>query len=126
MRESSLLPINFDMSNCPDLFPIVSALCTQAEGKSRLSGLSRLHIKESDRVKSMTDGLRKMGAQVKADYDVVEIVGTKLRGATVGSQIGASYTRKAGGTWVRFWFGCLAFFGVIAVLAKLWVSIYYH
>jgi len=83
VRESSLLPINFDLSNCPDLFPIVSALCTQAEGKSRLSGLSRLHIKESDRVKSMTDGLRKMGAQVKADYDVVEIVGTKLRGATV-------------------------------------------
>ena len=61
----------------------------------------------------------------KANVHLVLVLAL-LVGTTVGSQIGASYTRKAGGPWVRFWFGCLAFFGVIAVLAKLWVSIYYH
>jgi uncharacterized membrane protein YfcA len=42
-----------------------------------------------------------------------------LMGTTIGAQLGASYTRKAGGPWVRFGFGCLAFVGVIMVAAKL-------
>ena len=44
-----------------------------------------------------------------------------LIGTTIGAQLGASYTRKAGGPWVRFGFGCLAFIGVVAVFAKLYV-----
>ncbi len=43
-----------------------------------------------------------------------------LVGTTVGAQIGASYTRRAGGPWVRFGFGCLAFIGVIMVAIKLY------
>jgi uncharacterized membrane protein YfcA len=42
-----------------------------------------------------------------------------LVGTTVGAQLGASYTRKAGGPWVRFGFGCLAFVGVLTVMIKL-------
>lgn len=45
-----------------------------------------------------------------------------LIGTTVGAQIGASYTRKAGGPWVRFGFGCLAFVGVIMVAVKLYLK----
>jgi len=46
-----------------------------------------------------------------------------LIGTTVGAQLGASYTRKAGGPWVRFCFGCLAFLGVLLVMAKLFFSL---
>jgi uncharacterized protein len=46
-----------------------------------------------------------------------------LIGTTVGAQLGASYTRKAGGPWVRFCFGCLAFLGVIMVLTKLYIAL---
>ncbi len=46
-----------------------------------------------------------------------------LVGTTVGAQIGASYTRKAGGPWVRFGFGCLAFVGVIMVVFKLYLQV---
>jgi uncharacterized membrane protein YfcA len=46
-----------------------------------------------------------------------------LVGTTVGAQLGASYTRKAGGPWVRFCFGCLAFIGVIMVFVKLCISL---
>ncbi len=42
-----------------------------------------------------------------------------LIGTTVGAQLGASYTRRAGGPWVRFGFGCLAFIGVAMVTIKL-------
>ena len=44
-----------------------------------------------------------------------------LIGTTVGAQLGASYTRKAGGPWVRFSFGCLAFLGVLMVIVKLYI-----
>jgi uncharacterized membrane protein YfcA len=46
-----------------------------------------------------------------------------LIGTTVGAQLGASYTRKAGGPWVRFSFGCLAFLGVLMVIVKLYVAL---
>jgi uncharacterized protein len=42
-----------------------------------------------------------------------------LIGTTIGAQIGASYTRRAGGPWVRFGFGLLAFVGVLMVIIKL-------
>jgi uncharacterized membrane protein YfcA len=45
-----------------------------------------------------------------------------LIGTTVGAQLGASYTRKAGGPWVRFCFGCLAFLGVLMVFLKLYAA----
>ncbi len=46
-----------------------------------------------------------------------------LIGTTVGAQLGASYTRRAGGPWVRFGFGCLAFAGVIMVVLKLYLKL---
>jgi uncharacterized membrane protein YfcA len=45
-----------------------------------------------------------------------------LIGTTIGAQLGASYTRKAGGPWVRFSFGCLALSGVLMVLLKLYLN----
>jgi 3-phosphoshikimate 1-carboxyvinyltransferase len=82
-RKCGLSPVEYDLKDSPDLFPVMSALCSQAEGTSKLTGLSRLRIKESDRVKSMAEGLRRMGVTLKVKGDIVEINGSKLRGATV-------------------------------------------
>jgi hypothetical protein len=49
-----------------------------------------------------------------------------LIGTTIGAQVGATYTRKAGGPRVRFGFGCLAFIGVVMVGIKLFVMIMGH
>jgi hypothetical protein len=46
-----------------------------------------------------------------------------LVGTAVGAQLGASYTRRAGGPWVRFGFGCLAFIGVVMVVIKLYLKL---
>jgi len=83
VKKSNLRSIEYDMRDCPDLFPIVSALCTTAYGTSVLTGLKRLRIKESDRIKSMTDGLVKMGADVKVSDDRMEIMGSDLKGAII-------------------------------------------
>jgi 3-phosphoshikimate 1-carboxyvinyltransferase len=85
-QRSHLKAIERDLSDCPDLFPIVSTLCTQAEGTSTLRGLSRLRLKESDRVKSMRIGLRVMGADFTEHGDTVKIRGSQLRGAHVDPQ----------------------------------------
>ena len=85
-QRSSLRATEHDLSDCPDLFPVVSTLCTQAEGTSTLRGLSRLRLKESDRVKSMRDGLRAMGADFTEQGDAVKIRGSRLRGTQVDPQ----------------------------------------
>jgi uncharacterized protein len=45
-----------------------------------------------------------------------------LIGTTIGAQVGASYTRKAGGPKVRLGFGALAFLGVLMVGVKLFLK----
>ncbi len=76
-----LKAVSVDFSDCPDLFPLVSALCSVAEGTSVLTGLERLRLKESDRVASMAEGLKRMGAEVAEDGVSVRITGGTVRGA---------------------------------------------
>jgi len=79
--RSQLKAVKVDFSDCPDLFPIVSALCSVAEGTSVLTGLERLRLKESDRVAAMAEGLTRMGAEVAEDGGAVRITGGTVRGA---------------------------------------------
>jgi 3-phosphoshikimate 1-carboxyvinyltransferase len=83
VSASGLRGIEADLSDCPDLFPVVSALCAAAEGESRLTGLARLRLKESDRVAAMAEGLTRMGAEIRCDTDSVVITGGPLRGAEI-------------------------------------------
>ena len=51
------LPFDFDCTQQPDLFPVLVVLACAAEGTSKLSGIHRLHNKESDRLKAMCEAL---------------------------------------------------------------------
>jgi len=82
-EKSKLNALETDLSDYPDLFPIVACLCSVAEGTSRLTGLSRLRIKESDRLAAMMEGLRQMGIEITGDDDSVRITGGLLRGAVI-------------------------------------------
>lgn len=83
VSASALRGIEADLSDCPDLFPVVCTLCAAAEGRSRLTGLSRLRLKESDRIAAMAEGLTSMGAKIRCDVDSVTITGGPLRGAEI-------------------------------------------
>ena len=85
VSKSLLRGISADMSDCPDLFPVVSTLCATAEGESTLTGLGRLRLKESDRVAAMVEGFTRMGIKVRCDPDSAKITGGKPRGAEVNS-----------------------------------------
>jgi 3-phosphoshikimate 1-carboxyvinyltransferase len=83
VASSTLNGIDINMSDCPDLFPIVSALCATSKGESHLTGLGRLRLKESDRVAAMVEGLTHMGAEISCDSDSATIKGSQLHGGEV-------------------------------------------
>ncbi len=82
-QESDLNAIRADVSNCPDLFPVLAALCATAKGRSELYGIGRLRFKESDRVAAMAEGLERMGAKVEVIGDSFFIEGSRLHPAEI-------------------------------------------
>jgi len=76
VEKSKLNAIEIDVSNCPDLFPVICVLCSLAKGKSVITGTQRLSMKESDRVVAMKEGLKKMGIKVRKVGDRIMIKGS--------------------------------------------------
>ena len=67
-----------------DEIPILTVLATQAEGRTVISGVSELRVKESDRVRAMARGLSAMGASLWEEEDRIVIEGpARLHGAEV-------------------------------------------
>jgi 3-phosphoshikimate 1-carboxyvinyltransferase len=50
-----------DVRETPDLLPILAAVAAWTPGETRFTGAARLRIKESDRLRSMAEGLRAVG-----------------------------------------------------------------
>lgn len=67
----------FDITNCPDLFPILAILATAAKGKSTISGIHRLYNKESNRLLSVTEMLHVFGVHFEVKEDTIEIFGKR-------------------------------------------------
>lgn len=80
VERSRLSSIDYDVSDCPDIFPALSVLCAFAEGVSEIAGVSRLRMKESDRLAEMSCGLLKAGVKVDLEGDRLLIEGTKPKG----------------------------------------------
>lgn len=86
VTRSEPISLNIDVSNTPDLVPILAVLASQAKGQTRIYNASRLRFKESDRLSTTTSELRKMGAQINVAEDGITIEGpTLLRGAVIDS-----------------------------------------
>ncbi len=66
-----------DLSQCPDLGPIITVLASLSEGETRIINAKRLRIKESDRITSMTTELNKLGANIIEKEDSMIIKGVK-------------------------------------------------
>ena len=62
---------------CIDEFPILSIAASQAKGSTIMEGLSELRHKESDRIKSITTNLTKLGFTAITKKDDIYIKGSK-------------------------------------------------
>ena len=64
-----------DISDCPDLGPIISLLGSLSEGQTKITNIARLRIKESDRVKSTVATLKALGADITVVNEEIIING---------------------------------------------------
>lgn len=86
VTPGKLRGIDIDVSNIPDLVPILAVLGAVAEGKTRLYNAGRLRLKESDRLSSVSVMLRALGGRVEEAADALTIYGGGgLQGGTVDS-----------------------------------------
>jgi 3-phosphoshikimate 1-carboxyvinyltransferase len=64
-----------DVSDCPDLVPVLAVAGALAQGETRIVGAARLRYKESDRLAAMTAVLTALGVGVMEEEDGLIITG---------------------------------------------------
>ena len=80
-ESSKTLSTTIDLANCPDLGPIIALLACLSKGTTHIINISRLRLKESDRVFSTVSTLQSLGANIKTNKDKIIIIGkTSLKG----------------------------------------------
>ena len=84
VERDTLNGIDVDLSDAPDLFPIIAVVGCAAKGITRLFGAAHLAFKESNRLETTAAFLRKMGADIEATNDGCIIRGgLTLHGAEI-------------------------------------------
>jgi 3-phosphoshikimate 1-carboxyvinyltransferase len=67
-----------------DEYPILACVAACALGTTKFFGVSELRVKESDRISSVANGLRKCGVSVSETKDTMEIIGKGAGSVTGG------------------------------------------
>ena len=75
-----------DGSQCPDIIPVIALACSLAKGTSVIENISRLRIKECDRLSATVDVICKLGGKAYEKEDSMIIEGVDvLKGGHVSS-----------------------------------------
>lgn len=83
-KKSVLRAFEADVSQYPDIAPILAVVAAVTDGTTRITGAARLKIKECDRLKAISSELNKIGAEIVEGDDFLIIKGkTNLTGGVV-------------------------------------------
>ncbi|MCL2070204.1 MAG: 3-phosphoshikimate 1-carboxyvinyltransferase [Treponema sp.] len=77
VSPGALRGTDIDAGNTPDLVPVLAAVASVAEGKTTIRNAGRLRIKESDRLRTVTELLSSLGADIMETEDGLVITGKK-------------------------------------------------
>ncbi len=77
VEKGRLSPLTIDAGNIPDLVPPLAALLCFCGGESRIINAGRLRLKESDRLKAVTQELNRLGADIFEGDDFLLIKGVQ-------------------------------------------------
>lgn len=87
LGDKALKALALDAENIPDLVPLIAILACFTDGKSKITGIKRLRLKESDRLLAIEKLIDGLGGSIKIREDVIEIsglgAGAMLRGGEV-------------------------------------------
>ena len=88
VERNELRAFEFDATNSPDLFPILTILASQCEGTSKIIGVGRLLHKESNRAEAIVEEFSKLGIKMSIDdeEDALYVEGGEIIGGTVSSR----------------------------------------
>ncbi|WMJ22526.1 3-phosphoshikimate 1-carboxyvinyltransferase [Paludicola sp. MB14-C6] len=75
IHKGKLHGTEIDLSNCPDLGPILTILAMYAKGTTKIYNAGRLRLKESDRIEAMETELKKIGVPITTTEDTIQITG---------------------------------------------------
>lgn len=84
-RGDPLEGAELDLSDSPDLVPALAAAAAHAKGVTVMRGVRHLAFKESNRLVSVTEALRRVGVKARASADSIVIEGGGVAGGRAWS-----------------------------------------
>lgn len=75
--------MRIDANDIPDLLPTLAVIGTRAFGKTEITHVKQARIKETDRIRSMTEGLTRMGAKIIENEEGMTVYQSRLKGSKV-------------------------------------------
>ena len=82
-RDAELSGVDVDMSEAPDGALALAVVALFATGPSRISGLHSLRLKESDRLRAISEEINRLGGDAGVDDDTLIVKPVELHGATI-------------------------------------------
>ncbi len=83
IKGKTLKGIEIDMNSIPDALPAMAVAGCLAQGETRLLNVPQARLKETDRIHTMCEELKKMGADIEELADGLIIRQSKLKGCRV-------------------------------------------
>jgi len=83
VRGKELHGIEIDMNEMPDLVPTLAITSAFGRGKTVIKNIGHLRLKESDRIRALTQELVKMGIRVEEGENWLKVEGGKPHGAEI-------------------------------------------
>jgi 3-phosphoshikimate 1-carboxyvinyltransferase len=83
VKGSGVRPLNADMRDCPDQAQTLAVLAAFADGKTTITGIKSLRVKETERVKALERELQNMGIKTSSAADTLIIRGGNPRAGAI-------------------------------------------
>ncbi|MDE2588191.1 MAG: 3-phosphoshikimate 1-carboxyvinyltransferase, partial [Patescibacteria group bacterium] len=83
IQGKEIKPLEINMENCPDQIQTLAVLAAFAKGETKISGISTLKKKETDRLSAITNELGKMGIKTKVIDKSLSIFGGNPHSASI-------------------------------------------
>ncbi len=87
IKRGHLTAFEYDVTNNPDLFPILTVLASYCEGTSVISGLQNVKFRQIRRIETICSELRKMGVALSLSENEVSIKGMCITRRIIGDSL---------------------------------------